>query len=57
MTLLDRLYLSYLKKKLNLNKLVMETEEIKVSELYFIVDNVKNNSCCDDSMGECDHDY
>lgn len=35
----------------------METEEIKVSELYFIVDNVKNNSCCDDSMGECDHDY
>lgn len=35
----------------------METNEFKVSDLFFIENNNNTKSCCDDSMGECDHDY
>lgn len=35
----------------------MDSNEIKVSKLCFIVNATHINACCDDSMGECDWDY
>lgn len=35
----------------------MESNEIKVSKLCFIINRTQVNACCDDSMGECDWDY
>ena len=40
-----------------LESLIMESNEIKVSKLCSIVIATQMNTCCDDSMGECDWDY
>lgn len=38
--------------------LIMEQKnEIQVSKMVTISKSKNGRTCCDDSMGECDHDY